>query len=123
MKTSEQIIKDASSEKDIKDYSLLELHLYLVIKQILKMYFNNQINKEQANIYKQQAVSKYEKDIKNYEFQQSMFKEHIKNIRDTEDLRRKLRKKLNNNEEITEASLSDIINICLEIIEITYERK
>ena len=62
--TSDQIIKDASSETDFKDYTLLDMQLSLLIKQILKMYFNHQISKEEAQRYKLQAVKKYEMDKK-----------------------------------------------------------
>ncbi|MBR3133368.1 MAG: hypothetical protein IKG42_04815 [Clostridia bacterium] len=119
--TSDQIIKDASSETDFKDYTLLDMQLSLLIKQILKMYFNHQISKEEAQRYKLQAVKKYEMDKKNYEFQKDMFQQHVNNIRDTEELRIKLRKKLNEQDPVTEERLSEILNIALEIIEITYK--
>ena len=32
--TSKQIIKEASENKEMQNYSLLDMHLYLVIKQI-----------------------------------------------------------------------------------------
>lgn len=121
MKTSEQIIQDASNKEKVEDYSLLELLLYLTIKQILKMYFNNQLSKEEANYYKQIAVKDYESKLKDYEFQQSMFQEHIKNMKDTEMLRTKLRKKLKDDEPVTEEKLGETINICLEIISKTYK--
>ncbi len=121
MRTSDQIIKDASNKESIEDYSLLELYLYLNIKQILKMYFNNQLSKEEANHYKQIAVKDFENKVKDYEFQQSMYQEHIKNIKDTEFLRTNLRKKLKDNEPVTEEKLGQTINICLEIISKTYK--
>lgn len=123
MRTSEEIIKEASNKNEVKDYSLLELHLFLVIKQILRIYFNNQITKEQAVKLKQQAVKEYEMNKKDYEFQQSMFQEHIKNMRDTEMLRNKLNKLLNDNTEVTIEKLSNVVNICLEIIQITYKER
>lgn len=111
--TSEKIIQDASQNKEMKNYSLLDMHLYLVIKQILVMYFNNQISKEQANIQKQKAVKIYEDNKKQFEFVQSMWKDHIENINLTENLRIKLRKQLHTNTE-----LSEIVNTCVELIEI-----
>lgn len=123
MRTSEEIIKEASNKNEAKDYSLLELHLFLVIKQILRIYFNSQITKEQAVKLKQQAVKEYEMNKKDYEFQQSMFQEHIRNMKDTEMLRNELNKLLNDNTEITIEKLSKVVNICLEIIQITYKEK
>lgn len=123
MRTSEEIIKEASNKNEAKDYSLLELHLFLVIKQILRIYFNNQITKEQAVKLKQQAVKEYEMNKKNYEFQQSMFQEHIRNMKDTEMLRNELNKLLNDGTEVTIEKLSKVVNICLEIIQITYKER
>lgn len=121
MRMSDQIIKDASSKESTEKYSLLELYLYLNIKQILKMYFNNQLSKEEANHYKQIAVKEYETKVKEYEYQQQMYQEHIKNIKETEMLRTNLRKKLKDNEPVTEEKLGQTINICLEIISKTYK--
>lgn len=121
MKTADEIIKEASSKEQVIDYNLLEMQLFLVIKQILKMYFNNQISKDEAVRLKLQAVKQYEMNKKEYEFQQNMFQEHIKNIKDTEKLRIKLRKIINDNRPITDEKLSEVINICLEILQITYK--
>lgn len=119
MKTSEQIIEDAKTIEDIpNDYNLLEMQLFLMIKQILTMYYNKQISKENANNKKQQAIKKYHDLIKQYEFERSMFKEHIENIKKTENLRIKLRKQLNSNGEITEERLCETLNTCLELIEL-----
>lgn len=112
---AETIIKDATQNKEILDYDLLEMNLYLVIKQILKMYFNNQISKEEANKYKQIAIKKYEDECKQYNSEREMFQEHIKNIRDTEMQRIKLRKILKDGE-ATEERLCEIISTCMEII-------
>ena len=121
MRASDQIIKDASNKESVEDYLLLELHLYLTIKQILKMYFNNQISKEEANHYKQIAVKDYETKVKEYEYQRQMYQDHVKNIKDTEFLRINLRKKLKDNEPVTETKLGETINLCLEIISKTYK--
>lgn len=116
--TSEQIIQDATQNKEMKNYSLLDMHLYLVIKQILLMYFNKQISKEQANIRKQKAVKIYEDNKKQFEFMESMWKEHIENIIPTENLRVRLRKQLHSNTEI-----SEILNTSIELIEIYSKEK
>jgi len=111
--TVEEIIQDASKGKDMKNYSLLDMHLYLVIKQILVMYFNNQISKEQANTLKQKAVKNYGENKKHFEFMQEMWTEYIENIKETENLRTKLRKQLSSNTE-----LNEILITCLELIQI-----
>ena len=117
---AEQIIRDVTQNKEILDYNLLEIKLYLVIKQILKMYFNNQISKEEANKYKQIAIKKYEDEYKQYNFEREMFQEHIKNIRDTEMQRIKLRKILKD-DEVTEERLCEIISTCMEIINTVFK--
>lgn len=111
--TTEKIIQDASQNKEIQDYTLLDMHLYLVIKQILIMYFNNQISKEQANKLKQKAVKEYEDNKRQFEFEHNMWKQYIENINKTENLRIRLRKQLNSNTEINE-----ILNTCIELIQV-----
>lgn len=114
MRIAEQIVEETKTLNDIpNDYSLLEMHLFLVIRQILKMYYNNQISKEQANNYKALAIKKYNDKIKEYEFEKSIFKEHIENIKETENLKIKLRKQLHTNTE-----LNEILNTCIELIQI-----
>ncbi len=116
MKTSEQIIQDTKRNVNIEDYSLLEMHLYLCIEQILKMFSNKQITKDEANRRKTLAVKKYEDLKKEYEFELSMFQEHIANIKETEDLRRNLIKLLNEKEIITEERLAKCLNLSLNIL-------
>ena len=113
MKTSQEIIENTKNNVDVRKYNLLELQLYLVIKQILAMYFNNQISKEEANKLKQKAVKEYESNKKQFEFEHNMWKQHIENIKNTENLRIRLRKQLNSNTE-----LKEIINTCLELIQL-----
>lgn len=111
--TSEQIIQDARGNKEMKNYNLLDMQLYLAIKQILVMYFNNQITKEQANILKQKAVKNYEENKRQFEFMQGMYKEYVDNINKTENLRIRLRKQLN-----TDTELNEILNTCIELIQL-----
>lgn len=111
--TTEKIIQDASQNKEIQDYTLLDMHLYLVIKQILIMYFNNQISKEQANKLKQKAVKEYEDNKRQFEFEHNMWEEYIENINKTENLRIRLRKQLSSNTEINE-----VLNTCIELIQL-----
>ncbi len=116
MKTSEEIIEDAKSNNELSNYSLLEMHLYLCIDQVLKMYSNRQISKDEANRRKMLAVKKYEDLQKQYEFQTSMFNEHIDNIKSTETARIRFRKLLNENKEITEERMAEMLNIAIEIL-------
>lgn len=111
--TTEKIIQDASQNKEMQDYTLLDMHLYLVIKQILIMYFNNQISKEQANKLKQRAVKEYESNKKQLKFEENMWKEYIENINKAEDLKTKLRKQLSSNTEVNE-----VLNTCIELIQL-----
>lgn len=111
--TAEKIIQDASQNKEIDGYTPLDIHLYLVIKQILVMYFNNQISKEQANKLKTKAVKEYESRKKQFEFENNMWKQYIENINKTENLRIRLRKQLSSNTEINE-----ILNTCIELIQL-----
>lgn len=114
MKTAEEIIENAKTLDEMPNsYNLLDMLLYLIVKQILKMYYNNQISKEQANKLKTKAVKEYENNKKQYEFEQNMWKEYIENINKTEDLKRKLRAQLKSNTE-----LSEILNTCIELIEL-----
>ena len=113
MRTTEQIIEDAKNNIEIKDYNLLELHLFLVIQQILKMYSNNQLSKEQANKYRVLAIKDYNNKIKEYEVENEMFKKYIEDIKKTENLRIELRKQLNKDTE-----LNEVINTCIELIQL-----
>lgn len=112
--TTEKIIQDASLNKEIQGYTLLDIHLYLVIKQILIMYFNNQISKEQANKLKQKAVKEYEDRKRQFEFEHNMWKQYIENINKTENLRIRLRKQLSSNT----TEINEVLNTCIELIQL-----
>lgn len=121
MKSREQIVNDSIKLETPKtDYNLIEIHCFLSLKQLLVMFRNNQISKENATIMKNKILAKYESDSKQYEFERSMFQEHIQNIKETENARTKLRKMLNGQDEynkaITEESYCETINTCMEII-------
>lgn len=121
MKSKEQIINDSINlETPPADYNLLEIHCFLALKQLLVMFHNKQISTENATKTKQLVLADYEKRSKEYEFERSMFQEHIQNIKETENERIKLHKMLNGQDEynkpITEESLYETINICIEII-------
>lgn len=121
MKSKEQIINDSINlETPPADYNLLEIHCFLVLKQLLVMFHNKQISIENATKTKQLVLADYEKRSKEYKFQTSMFQEHIDHIKETENERIKLHKMLNGQDEynkpITEENLCETINICMEII-------
>jgi len=126
MKNKEQIINDSIKlETPPADYNLLEIHCFLALKQLLVMFHNKQITTENASKTKQLILADYEKRWKEYEFQTSMFQEHIDHIKNTEDARTKLRKMLNGEAEeakpITEERLCETINLCMEIISTVFK--
>lgn len=121
MKSKEKIVNDSIKlETPPEDYNLLEIHCFLALKQLTVMFYNKQISKENAGKTKQLILAGYEKQCKEYEFQTSMFQEHIENIKKTENTRIKLHKMLNGEAEeakpITEERLCETINVCMEII-------
>lgn len=126
MKSKEQIINDSIKlETPPADYNLLEMHCFLALKQLLVMFHNKQITTANASKTKQLILADYEKRNKEYEFQTSMFQEHIDHIRKTENARTKLRKMLNGEAEeakpITEERLCETINLCMEIISTVFK--
>lgn len=121
MKSQEQIIKDSIKlETPPGDYNLLEIHCFLALKQLLIMFHNKQISTENATKTKQHILAEYDKRCKEYDFQQSMFQEHIDHLKSTEMQRTKLRKILNGEgeeaKEITEARLCETLNLAVEIL-------
>lgn len=126
MKNKEKIINDSIKlETPSADYNLLEIHCFLALKQLLVMFHNKQITTENASKTKQLILADYEKRYKEYEFQTSMFQEHINHIRNTEDVRTKLRKMLNGEAEeakpITEERLCETINLAVEILNTVFK--
>ena len=114
MKSKEQIINDSIKlETPPEDYNLLEIHCFLALKQLLIMFQNKQLSKENATKSKNKILAKYESDSKQYEFEQIMWTEYIENINKTEDLRKKLRMQLNSNTDLVE-----ILNTCIELIQL-----
>ena len=109
MKTVEEIQKTNSTE----ELNLFEMQLYLVIKRLLIMYYNNQISLEEAKKIKSKAIKEYENQIFLYE----IYQQHIENIKKTENLRIKLRKQLNSNTEV-----NDVLNTAIELIQL-YSRE
>ena len=121
MKSKEQIVNDSIKlETPPEDYNLIEIHCFLALKQLTVMFYNKQISKENAGKNKQLILAGYEKQCKEYEFQTSMFQEHIDHIKNTEMQRTKLRKMLNGEAEeakpITEERLCETLNLAIEIL-------
>lgn len=126
MKSKEEIINDSIKlETPPADYNLLEIHCFLTLKQVTVMFYNKQISKENATKTKQLILAGYEKKGKEYEFQTSMFQEHIDNIKKTENARIKLHKILNGKDEynspITEQRWAETIDTCMEIISTVFK--
>lgn len=126
MKSKEQIINDSIKlETPPGDYNLLEIHCFLALKQLLIMFHNKQISTENATKTKQHILAEYDKRCKEYDFQQSMFQEHIDHLKNTEMQRTKLRKILNGEgeeaKEITEARLCETLNLAIEILNTVFK--
>lgn len=108
------IIEIVKSGGTLENANMLDLQLEGVTKSVIKQFLEGKITKEEANRLKDLAVKDYESRKKQFEFQESMFKRHIQNIKDTECLREELLKTLEKQE------LEKSLNIALEIIERTY---
>lgn len=122
MKSKEEIINDSIKfETPPGDYNLLEIHCFLALKQLTIMFYNKRITKENATKIKQLILADYDKRYKEFDFQQSMFQEHIEHIRKTETKRTKFRKILiEERSSITKEKLYEIVNLATEIIDITF---
>lgn len=128
MKSKEQIINDSIKlETPPEDYNLLETHCFLALKQLLIMFHNKQMSKENATKSKNKILAKYESDSKQYEFERSMFQEYIEHIKQTETQRTQLRKILYGEEKeakpVTEERLRETINLCVDILSTIFKEK
>ena len=117
MKSKEQIVNDSIKlETCPEDYNLIETYCFLALKQLLVMYYNKRISKENATTMKNKILGTYEKESKQYEFEKSMFQEHIQHIKETEKARIELHKILNSDKPINDQTLFETFNVCMEII-------
>lgn len=121
MRASEEIVQDVLKNKaPSEDYKSLELQCFLEIKNLLSLYKAGQYTKAECTKMKQQILVAYSNEAKQQEFWESIYKEHIQHIKDTENARIKLHKMLNGKDEynrpITEDTLCETINTCMEII-------
>ena len=127
MKNKEQIINDSIKlETPPADYNLLEIHCFLALKQLVVMFHNKQITTENATKTKQLILANYEKRCKEYEFQTSMFQEHIDHIKNTEAQRIRLNKMLNGKDEELkkipfEEGLCQSLNLAVEILDTVFK--
>lgn len=126
MKSKEEIIKAVAKNESIpKDYNLFEIYCFLCLKETAKMFYNKQITKEHATSTKKLILSEYEKAEKEWEFEHSMFQEHIQNIKATENARTKLHKMMNGKDEykkpITEETWIELFKTCMEIISTVFK--
>lgn len=97
MKTAQEIFEDALHSEDILDSytNILEINCFMSLRILLKQFYNNHIDKEQASKLKNKIFKKYNDNKKQYEFKQRMFDEHIDKINQTGELRILLRQQLN----------------------------
>ena len=83
------------------------------------------ISKENATKSKNKILAKYESDSKQYEFERSMFQEHIEHLKTTEMQRTQLRKMLYGEGEeakpVTEERLCETINLCVDILNTVFK--
>lgn len=125
MRTTDEIFKKAykdsfNGQYDIKDYQLLEMHLYLTLRDILKMYQKNFIDSATAKKLKLQAFKQYNEDVKEYNFKNSIMQEQIKLEQDTCRMRMKYAEEAKKmTQEIKDKGYSpEILDKALKIIDI-----
>lgn len=100
MKTAEEIFEDARLSDDIPNYhNVIEINCFMSLRILLKQFYNKYISQTQATNLKNKIYKKYNDNKKQYEFEESMFKEHANKIAKTEDLRTLLRHQLNEQSE------------------------
>lgn len=117
MRTSDEIVKDVLKYSDPpEDYKILEIYCFFSIKKLLDLYKQGVYTKEECTKTKQQILANYSNEIKQQEFWEAIYQEHLQHIKDTEMARTKLRKRLNEEDEITEEKLAECLNLALEIL-------
>ena len=112
MKMAGEIFEDARKYDDIpKNYNILEINCFMSLRILLKQYYNKHITKEQASREKIKIFKSYESNKKQYEFKETIYNEHLQNIRKTEDLSNLLRHQLKEQDKYT-------LNTALKLIEL-----
>lgn len=125
MKTTDEIFKKAYKDSfdgryDIEGYELLEMHLYLTLRDILKAFQKGYINNNMASILKNSAFKEYNDKVKNYQFRESIIQERVKFEQDTCRMRMKYAKEAEElTQEIKDKGYSpEILDKALKIIDI-----
>lgn len=125
MKTTDELFKKAYKDNfdgryNINDLSLLEMHLYLNLREILTMYNKGYIDNTKATTLKNNAFKKYNDMVKEYDFQMARTKEYIKLEQDTCLMRLKYAKEAEKlTEEIKDKGYSpEILDKALKIIDV-----
>lgn len=117
MKKSEEIMKAVVQfETAPADFNLIESECFLVLKRLYLMFRNEEITRDASTKMKQKILKSYEEEVIKYDFMISMYKEHIENIKKTENDRIKLHKLLNKTEPVDEARLTECLKSALNII-------
>lgn len=125
MRTTDEIFKKAYKDNfdgpyDTKGYQLLEMHLYLTLRDILKMYYKKSIDGETAKKLKLQAFKQYNENVKYYGFRESIIQERVKLEQDTCRMRMKYAEEAKKmTQEIKDKGYSpEILDKALKIINI-----
>lgn len=93
MRTADEISKYAlSNDMPPNEYSLLEFHLFITLKEIYRQFFNHKISKATGEKLKQNAVMQYNNLSKQFQFKEELYQKHIEAISKTETLRIQFRK-------------------------------
>lgn len=110
MNNFEQISNDAlKKDSPGSSYSLLEIHLFLVLKEIYKQFYNGKITKEEGAKLKSLASVQYSNHCNRDKLEKEINDKRISSIYKTEPLRQKLRHELNNKDE-------NALNTAIELI-------
>lgn len=116
MKPKDEILKAAAAfSEPPKDYSLIEMHCFLALKQLTVMFYNNQIEVSNAKRVKQRIFAEYEEYGKMFEFKNKIYDDFIKTLKITSPMRIKLHKLLRDKKEICETA-----EVCMEIIKTVF---
>lgn len=117
MKKKEEILNGVMLRKGIPEgYNLVESYCHLLISELMVMYRRGEITKEQATKEKERILGEYEKEVREWEFKEDLYKKHIESIKRTECSRMKLRELLRDGEEVTEGRMAEVINVAMSII-------
>lgn len=111
MRDVEEIMRGALRGERIPDgYNLIESEAWGALRQIAVMYKRGEMSKEKASENKRRIYVEYEREAKEFELANELYKEYIERvIMKTENNRTKLRK--------MEGSDREKLEVCMEILE------